>query len=1234
MTTDRPGETLFIKAIDFIQPRKTIRRAVSLFLISAIYLTPLFSLDSTLLQAFARSFGSCYAADRILQGCPLGGGQIEDDLTNKAIDDVIAIYKLPPTDRGRVMSYARNEVRAALFARLYKLLNRGFGTPAEVTAVTNFTNVIRQRRVLGAQKALEEYNEWNANPCVYAPPPPYTYDPGGACRHGLGAFFSGPIVPTFEEFQQFGSAVAYQQLFTPEGQAVSQLTTQDLAAVYGRKEAGIDDIDDELIKISYETMSALAPFAATATLAIAGAALVPTAVVASGAVSASVSLAGAPAIVIAGLAILVTQSINIANAAELPSKLQTAIVDTQNQNVDLGYLVDKDAGVQELYSNFLLNTLPDYPGSDVPPVNPNDRRFLVRQNGAGGSTESATIGYKDWAGQNRTARLSGGWFVENNGGTEKQTLSIQYIDWLGQKKVASRKAGQFVIFDLLDINRSTLTDEITYLGNDLILRGAKIKFTELTLLSREAVKLPCSGNNQPRDTDLGLVTGSGDPPSGLTITVNGGSTATVNNITVSNPVISDSYQISATVNDSAAAVPTTAEFSIKVRDGIGQEQSFPIKIIKTAVINTLKSAAPTGFNVGDNYSFNFEDVLILTCAPYEYTITGDVPPGLTVQMDIGGHFLRGTLTSGGRFDFFINKEYANGEKLSQKYSVFVNGPLADLPDGVTGWWRAEDDAGDFIGTKNGTVVGNVRFEDGKAGRGFSFDGTDGYVRLPNDTFNPSLDFTFETWFKTDSHGVILGRQSIAAPYEQPQFGSTPAIYVDQNGKLRAQMFQDQHNRFVTSQNRVDDNAFHHVAVTYRRDTNVRTVFLDGVEIGSYSGVQFASPQKYQLGTGYISDGTVGGLNGWFNFKGSIDEPALYKRVLSTAEIERIFVAGDAGKIFVDVRTTPPPGHNGSAGTITVTALGGTPGLLYSIDGGTTFQGTNSFFDLTPGMYTVVVKDGAGRTVTRIVNIPNPPPGLSLTTSVVRPLCSGAQTGEITVYATGLTGPAEYSVLNGANPQASNEFTGLNAGTYTPWIRDINSDTVFRGDPVFLTQPPPISFSPSGFVNASVNVPYSQTFTISGGTPPFAATASGSDSNNGLALPDGLTAVADANSITISGTPTTAGTFPIAFVIHDQNSCATTRQFPLNIMAPTAAGVSVSGKVRLANGRGISRAVVTVTTPAGETRTAMTNPFGHFRFAELEAGRTYVFDVRSKGLQFTPQAVFVSEDLTELNFTAQ
>lgn len=85
--------------------------------------------------------------------------------------------------------------------------------------------------------------------------------------------------------------------------------------------------------------------------------------------------------------------------------------------------------------------------------------------------------------------------------------------------------------------------------------------------------------------------------------------------------------------------------------------------------------------------------------------------------------------------------------------------------------------------------------------------------------------------------------------------------------------------------------------------------------------------------------------------------------------------------------------------------------------------------------------------------------------------------------------------------------------------------------------------------------------------------------------------------------------------------------------PTAASVSVSGRIT-ARGRGISSAVVHLTNQNGEIQTARTNRLGYYTFTDLAVGETYIFNVFSKRYQFDPKVINLTEDLSEVDFTAQ
>jgi Pectinesterase/MBG domain/Bacterial Ig-like domain/Carboxypeptidase regulatory-like domain/Immunoglobulin domain len=91
----------------------------------------------------------------------------------------------------------------------------------------------------------------------------------------------------------------------------------------------------------------------------------------------------------------------------------------------------------------------------------------------------------------------------------------------------------------------------------------------------------------------------------------------------------------------------------------------------------------------------------------------------------------------------------------------------------------------------------------------------------------------------------------------------------------------------------------------------------------------------------------------------------------------------------------------------------------------------------------------------------------------------------------------------------------------------------------------------------------------------------------------------------------------------------------NLFAPTAAGVTISGRVTNASGNGILKAKLTLSTNTGEVYTALTNPLGYFSFENVPAGTSCLLTVSSKRYRFgiATRVVNVEDSLTDVNFVA-
>jgi hypothetical protein len=174
---------------------------------------------------------------------------------------------------------------------------------------------------------------------------------------------------------------------------------------------------------------------------------------------------------------------------------------------------------------------------------------------------------------------------------------------------------------------------------------------------------------------------------------------------------------------------------------------------------------------------------------------------------------------------------------------------------------------------------------------FQFDGSDDDLALPPGLIYTHTVLSFETWFNSTGNGIILGYQDTAYP-TRPLFYYQPAIYVGTDGKLRAEFYQDQ-ARPITTASPVNDGQWHHLALVANVDQ--QGLFLDGVLVGGLSGRLNGHTQMYnQIGMGW-SGVWPSGTNNWMGFNGRIDEPSLYYRALSAAEIQTIYNAGPDGK---------------------------------------------------------------------------------------------------------------------------------------------------------------------------------------------------------------------------------------------------------------------------------------------------------------------------------------------------
>lgn len=228
-------------------------------------------------------------------------------------------------------------------------------------------------------------------------------------------------------------------------------------------------------------------------------------------------------------------------------------------------------------------------------------------------------------------------------------------------------------------------------------------------------------------------------------------------------------------------------------------------------------------------------------------------------------------------------------------SVFVGSPLEIVHANTTQanmllWYKFDSNSGstitDYSGNNyNGTLIGGATWTSNK--NSIAFNGTDGYVKIPNGILKGQNNITISSLVKVNkniTNSWIFG------------FGSDSNKYIllnsqtkDTGGSLRGGIttgsWQDE--QWVQNAAVLPLDVWTNVTLVISGDTNTETLYVDGMQVGQNTEVTIKPSDVYDVTkdySGYIGKSLYGGDP---FFSGEVADFRVYNKALSTEEVKSI-----------------------------------------------------------------------------------------------------------------------------------------------------------------------------------------------------------------------------------------------------------------------------------------------------------------------------------------------------------
>lgn len=313
--------------------------------------------------------------------------------------------------------------------------------------------------------------------------------------------------------------------------------------------------------------------------------------------------------------------------------------------------------------------------------------------------------------------------------------------------------------------------------------------------------------------------------------------------------------------------------------------------------------------VGELYTYDVEAV----ASPDAPTYSLDVKPtGMTINASSG--LVSWTPTDVKQGGKIVVKATNSAGTSYQTYYIFVSDAIT-CPSGLLSYWKMDaavsggDEIEDYASGYSAFALSTMADTVGQVDKALKFGGNTQYLRVPDESqynWTRSSDFSFSLWFR---HTGDFSEDEVFIARANGQIGAWIVLGIDHTTKqvvfrLRTNWnLNDSTNNdeiFFIDGSVITNNVWHHVTAVY--DGNATQGSNINLKL-YYDGVKYSVSRWLNADYGFEAtdrDLTIGWFdpfqpNTTFQFKGAMDEVAVYNKALSDAEATAIYSSGAAKK---------------------------------------------------------------------------------------------------------------------------------------------------------------------------------------------------------------------------------------------------------------------------------------------------------------------------------------------------